>query len=171
MEESNPPSAEKPATEDGLRLASRGLRLGGSLLDALIIGAIIFPIYYVTGAWQTTYDAAKRHEMLPLGFTLMWMVIGLAIFVMLQGYSLVKNGQTLGKKLVYTRIVTMDGTLPSVRQLCVRYGMANYVGTIPLIGKFLALADICLIFRRDKRCGHDLAAGTQVIDVFEGPRE
>ena len=171
MDESDPPSGEKPAIEDGLRLASRGLRLGGSLLDALILGAIILAIWYVTGAWQTVYDAVTQHEMLPLGFTLMWMVIGLAIFVLVQGYSLVKDGQTLGKKFVHTKIVTMDGTLPSMRQLCVRYGIANYIGVIPLIGKFLALGDICLIFRRDKRCGHDLAAGTQVIDVFPKFRE
>jgi len=148
-------------------LASRGLRLGGSLLDAIIFSAIALPIYFAIGAWKVVVGAAKRHEALPHGSTLMWWAIGLAIFVLVQGYPLVRDGQTWGKKLVYTRIVTMDGGLPSVRQLCVRYAIVNCIGLVPYLGWFGILTDICLIFRKDTRCGHDLAAGTQVIDVFQ----
>ena len=167
MEESNQLPAESIAPERDLLLASRGLRLGGALLDGLIFAAILFPIAYVSGAWQTYSDSMRRGELPPFGFMLMWSAVGLIIFVILQGYPLVKDGQTWGKKMVYTKIVTMDGKLPSVKQLCVRYAILNYVGAIPII----SWINLGLIFRKDKRCGHDLAAGTQVIDVeHERPR-
>jgi uncharacterized RDD family membrane protein YckC len=32
-----------------------------------------------------------------------------------------------------------------------------------MIGPVLALVDVLLIFRNDRRCGHDLIAGTRVV--------
>ncbi|MEO7478921.1 MAG: RDD family protein [Lysobacteraceae bacterium] len=171
MEKSNQMQVGKSLTKSNMRLASRGLRLGGSLLDTFIMSVILLPLIYFTGAWQIAYDAAKQHETPSLSFSLMWSAIGLAIFVVVFGYPLVKDGQTWGKKLVRTKIVDMDGNLPSLKQLCVRYAIANCVGAIPFVGRIGSLVDICLIFREDKRCGHDLAAGTQVVDVFQEPGE
>ena len=57
----------------------------------------------------------------------------------------------------------MAGNKPTVPQLCILYGIMKLVGPIPYIGKFAGFVDILMIFRGDKRCAHDLAAGTQVV--------
>ena len=37
------------------------------------------------------------------------------------------------------------------------------VSMIPLVGVLLVWVDILMIFRRDRRCAHDLVAGTRVV--------
>jgi uncharacterized RDD family membrane protein YckC len=39
------------------------------------------------------------------------------------------------------------------------------VALIPVIGGFLPLVDVLFIFRHDRRCIHDLLAGTNVVKV------
>ena len=46
-----------------------------------------------------------------------------------------------------------------------RYLFANGVGMIPFIGGLISIVNICFIFRGDKRCLHDLVAGTQVVNA------
>ena len=36
---------------------------------------------------------------------------------------------------------------------------------IPVIGSFLGLLDVLFIFRQDRRCLHDMVAGTEVISL------
>jgi uncharacterized RDD family membrane protein YckC len=148
-------------------LASRGSRLGAATIDTIIMSAIEFPIMYVGGFWQTAIDAAKYHEQIPFVTLLPWIGFGLSVFVLVQGYPLVRDGQTWGKKLVSIKIVDLLGRKPSIPQLCVRYGVAMLVGGIPIFGRLATLVDTCLIFRGDKRCGHDLVAGTRVVHASQ----
>jgi hypothetical protein len=39
------------------------------------------------------------------------------------------------------------------------------VQMIPVIGSFLGLLDVLFIFRQDRRCLHDMIAGTEVISL------
>ncbi len=148
----------------GPLLASRGNRLGGALLDFLIELAIMLPLEISTGYWQVLMDAAREHRTPPYDQIMMWGLVWVAIFLVVQGYPLLKDGQTWGKKMVGTRIVTMDGRQPSVKQLCLRYLPFKVSGAIPFV-RLLILVDVLMVYRSDKRCAHDLAAGTQVIDV------
>jgi hypothetical protein len=43
-----------------------------------------------------------------------------------------------------------------------RYLPVQVVGSIPVLGMFASLVDVLFIFRDDRRCVHDLIAGTQV---------
>ena len=85
----------------------------------------------------------------------------------MNGYLLAKRGQTIGKVIVGTRIVDVaDGRVPKlVRSLGVRYGTIWLVSLIPFVGGLLSLLDALVIFRRDRRCLHDLSAGTKVVKV------
>jgi uncharacterized RDD family membrane protein YckC len=146
-----------------LELAGRGSRLGAAFLDGLIAFAVIFPLEYAFGFWQLVMATTHQHGQLPIGTMLLWMAIGLVVFIVIQGYPLVTTGQTWGKRMVSIKIVDMAGRKPTVPQLCIRYGIMNLLGPIPYIGKIGVMVDILMIFRGDKRCAHDLAAGTQVV--------
>jgi uncharacterized RDD family membrane protein YckC len=152
-------------TVAGMPLGSRGARLGAALIDALIVAAIVVPIEYAAGFWQLLMDAARNYESLPLGSSLPWLAFGLGVFVLVQGYPLVRDGQSWGKKALSIKIVDTLGRKPSIGRLSVRCGVAMLVGLIPFVGRLASLVDVCLIFRADKRCGHDLVAGTHVVQA------
>jgi uncharacterized RDD family membrane protein YckC len=94
----------------------------------------------------------------------------------MQAYLLATRGQTIGKWLVGMRIVRADNDeVPTLaRTLSLRYSAQALgptatlaglvlVGAIPYVLVAIGLFDIALIFRRDRRCLHDLIAGTKVV--------
>lgn len=88
------------------------------------------------------------------------------MFFAMHSYSLYQYGQTLGKRFMGIAIVTLDNRKPAFFPLIAqRYFSQWLMGMVPMIGIGLRLADVALIFRGDKRCLHDLIAGTKVIDL------
>lgn len=62
-------------------------------------------------------------------------------------------------------IVDMQDKVPAFSRIIgIRYVPFQLAGSIPLI-TLIPLIDILLIFRTDRRCLHDMAAGTRVVDV------
>jgi len=140
-------------------LASRWARLFAAIIDSIIGAGIAWTIILFVMNYQFA-DAAK------FGFAMQLMLngMGVAIFVALHGYFLAQNGQTIGKKLIGIKIVLMDGNKPSFWTLIAkRYLLVWVVVSIPMLGGLLNLVNICFVFRKDKRCIHDLIAGTRVI--------
>ena len=87
------------------------------------------------------------------------------IFSCAQFWLLTARGQTLGKIVFDIRVVrTKDrrngGFIPNV---LLRVAATALIGMLPFVGAFFAVADILFIFRSDRRCLHDLLAGTCVI--------
>jgi len=150
-------------TESTQVLASHSKRLGGALIDCLIMMAVSFPVMLVTGAFRQITEQ-RRMTFVQGAF---YSLFGLAVFLCINGYFLAKQGQTVGKKIVGTRIVAYsDGQiLPFGKLLCLRYLPIALIAMIRVIGQILILADILFIFRADKRCIHDLIAGTKVVDA------
>ena len=69
------------------------------------------------------------------------------------------------------RIVRLDGRpVGFVEAVLLRSWMFGLLGWVPRAGSFLGLADILFIFRRDRRCLHDLLAGTKVIETSRSTR-
>ncbi len=56
-----------------------------------------------------------------------------------------------------------NGAATAVKLLGLRYVLVLLVRAIPIIGDLLGLADALFIFRSDRRCAHDLIAGTKVV--------
>ena len=108
--------------------------------------------------------AAGLQEKLLLG------LMGMVMFFVLHGYLLFTRGQTIGKRVVGIRIARYaDGGLPPFWPLIAkRYAPIWVVGQIPVIGPYLTLIDALFIFRSDKRCLHDLLAGTLVVTEAPG---
>jgi uncharacterized RDD family membrane protein YckC len=161
-----PPKAEVAdlKTDDTAEeLATRGARFGGAFLDGLITLVIIVPIMFFTGYWQNAMKGVQPPFTTQLGYGL----LGLVAYVLLQGYFLHTSGQTIGKRAAGTRIVSVDDNriLPLWKVIALRQLPISIVSLVPVFGGFAGIADVLFIFRRDRRCLHDLIAGTKVINA------
>ncbi|MBI5246845.1 MAG: RDD family protein [Elusimicrobia bacterium] len=128
-----------------MELASRKQRLGAALSDGVIVA-----IPYVIG----TVDGIPEPVQV-VG------VVASVVLLMFQLYLLSTTGQTLGKKIIGIKIVLKDtlengGFVVNV----LKRGLLN--GLLCLVPGYF-LVDSCFIFREDKRCLHDMIAGTCVV--------
>ena len=163
MSEQNPyepPSSDVTLEVSDTALAGRGARLGGALIDGLIMMLVIFPAMFLTGYWE---EATAGEESVAMAMLLG--LFGLAVFLLVNAYLLATSGQTVGKRLVGTRIVSVESNqiLPLWKVVVARYLPVQVAGIVPIIGPILSLVDPLFIFREDRRCVHDLIAGTRVI--------
>jgi uncharacterized RDD family membrane protein YckC len=154
------------ATTSTLELepASRWLRLGAVLLDSIIGGFLMLPgIGVMASAGVFTHANQPNTPLMLAGFG----IFGMAAIVLLgiQIYLLTTRGQTMGKKLLGIKIVNFDDeSNPGfVKAFLLRAFVNGLIGSIPVIGLAYSLTDICFIFRADRRCLHDLLAGTKVV--------
>lgn len=157
-----PPKADLIAEGDFTEpvLASPGQRLGAALIDALIGFCYGIPIMYALGTWSYV----KRGAGAPLSLLLVSGLLGFVFFILVHGYFLKQNGQTVGKKLVGIRIADLESGIPAFGKIIgLRYLPISIVSLIPLVGNLLTLLDVLFVFRADRRCVHDLIAGTQVL--------
>jgi uncharacterized RDD family membrane protein YckC len=165
MQDSNPYSAPAAAVADiapagAQELAGRGLRLGGAIIDVLILLAIMLPLMFVGGYFSGMMSGVKP----AFGTQLMWGVLGFIIFVAVQGVPLNASGQTWGKKLLKMKIVDLAGNQPSLATLIgKRYLPVQAIGLIPVVGGLFGFVNVLFIFGEERRCIHDLIAGTRVV--------
>jgi len=100
-----------------------------------------------------------------------WSWSVLLLLVLVQGYLLVRRGQTIGKMMCGIRIVGLDasrsvspGRLLFLRPLM---GLALLArSNPPFVAQLMLLllvADALMIFSADRRCLHDHLAGTRVV--------
>jgi uncharacterized RDD family membrane protein YckC len=155
-------------------LATRTLRLAGAIVDSAASAVFVVPFLLYTGDWTAAISRELSYGAISLG--------SFASFTAVQVYLLASRGQTIGKWLVGTRIVRADNDeAPTLaRTLGLRYGTLAIgpvatAAVLVLNGVMLyipiafGLIDIALIFRRDRRCLHDLIARTKVVAATRSP--
>ncbi|MBA3697775.1 MAG: RDD family protein [Planctomycetes bacterium] len=140
-------------------LASRWMRLLAALVDTVIgAGVSMVLIFVIMGLDLKGLGNVSMATQAQLA------VMGVVAFLALHGYLLAKKGQTIGKLVCDIRIAKLDGNIPEFLPLILkRYLPVWLVAQIPVIGGLLNLVNVLFIFRSDKRCVHDLIAGTRVI--------
>lgn len=141
-------------------LSSRGKRLIAKIIDMIfysVSALLLMAIVNVVLGRGMFYSGDS-----PL---LWWMLFGVYQIPgwVIQAYYLSKRGQSMGKMALEMKIVMIHngrngGFLPNVFlrdivNLCIAF-IPGY-----------AFVDALMIFRKDRRCAHDLLAGTIVIDV------
>ena len=153
---------ESKEPEEVAELATRGSRFLAALLDGVISLVFSVPFMLLAGpSLGFIVGTTTRPGML---YMVVGTIYGFAVLMLVHGYLLYTNGQTVGKKVLKIKIVGLDGRkLPLPRLVGLRYLPISLVTFIPYIGQFLPLADVLFIFRNDRRCVHDLIAGTRVI--------
>lgn len=153
----------EPAKPGEHLLAGRGERLGASIIDTILLLVVLLPLMFFGGYFEQLQDTS-----IPLADALvneaLWLAIGFTAFVVLQGYPLHATAQTWGKRMLGIRIIGVDGQrIPFLRLIALRYLPVHVIGVVPFVGQLLSMANVLLIFRADRRCGHDLLAGTMVV--------
>jgi uncharacterized RDD family membrane protein YckC len=143
--------------------ATKIARLGAVLIDTLIGLVLSIPIFFIFGLW-----GAVIHNQLSFMAKLGLGIFGFVTFLLVHGFLLKTKGQTIGKKLVGIRIADMDGNLPDIKKIVLlRYLPLQLCNMVPYVGMLAGLIDALFIFSSDRRCVHDLIAGTQVLNVDE----
>lgn len=135
-------ASRRTGTSASSELAGRGSRLLAAIIDGVIYGV---PYVLILTSAQVIV-----------------VLLLVAVFV-IQIVLLTKDGQTLGKKATGIRIVRMQTGENGgfVTNVLLRLVVNGLLGLIPFYG----LVDILFIFRDDRRCIHDMIAGTQVVEA------
>jgi uncharacterized RDD family membrane protein YckC len=152
----------------GPRLAERRTRLGSAMLDGLLYMLAFIPGMvhgFTSGALKPTQGREPS--------TLWWLgahplqLVTIAAWIVLmcvQAYLVATTGQSIGKRLTGIRIVKLDDSpVGFVDGVLLRGWLFGAIGWIPKLGGVFGLVDLLLIFRKDRRCAHDLVAKTKVI--------
>jgi uncharacterized RDD family membrane protein YckC len=150
-------------------LASRGERLGGYLLDGLVALPLLLPTFVLGFRFGRI---ARQHQAVPgtLMFAALLCLAGVLVLCGYQMYLEAAKGQSLGKRLMKTKIVALDGSRPGfARAILLRRGvpMAIYLVLLRTLGVPLAytfaFGNVLMIFAAGNRCLHDRIAGTRVV--------
>ena len=157
-------------------LAERSQRFYAFVIDSLFSFSISFliPVIFSILSFDSNFLLA---------------LFSFFIVVSIQGYLLINTGQSIGKRLMKIRIVdAVTLGIPSIRKVfLIRYILVWQIpnllslfliqeedlilnsssdfsspeNLISLVA-FIVLAQTLLIFKTDRRCGHDLISGTIV---------
>jgi uncharacterized RDD family membrane protein YckC len=144
----------EPAVDTGeAPLAGRGLRLVAYLLNVVIL---VGPLLVLTTAVDEDAPTGSTREAV-LGLAILaWLLASIIANLVLLG----TRGQSIGKIIVGVRIVRCDGTRADFVHVVLVRSLANVaLSMVPIYG----LVDTLFIFRRDRRCIHDLLADTKVV--------
>ena len=154
--------------DTGDDLAGRGQRLLAVFIDFCIGTMYVLPLAAMIGAFDPFFGSQQPLE-LPL---LMWFpALVFLIFVLIHGFFLRNYGQTIGKRIVGIKITDLDGNLPSFRKLIfLRYLPLTIVQRMSNFGNIVLLADALFVCRANRRCLHDILAGTIVVQAHASRR-
>ncbi len=153
-----------PGAVAAQELADRGTRLGASFIEGFVFLLAALPIIIAVGISEASSADAEPAEMNVLMIALgALLVLGAFIY---QLVLLATRGQSIGKRIVGIRIVTHpEGDNPGgVKTILMRGFLTGIISNIPILGPIFSIVNICFIFREDRRCIHDLIAGTQVVN-------
>lgn len=146
-------------------LATRSARFAGAVVDMLLMLPLVFVFIPVSLMIEGAFSGnALTAELVTDAVGVLATVV---LHLLINGYTLAKYGQSLGKMAAGTKIVdATTGEIPPLKTLILkRYASIQLIACIPIVGSFFGLVDPLMIFRENRRCLHDDIAGTKVISV------
>jgi uncharacterized RDD family membrane protein YckC len=148
-------------------LAPRWRRLAATLIDAVLVPTLTLALVMLTNVAEDAEDYTDRAWMLHV------LLLAVLSYLLLNGFTLSRRGQTVGKWLLGIMIAPAaalehPGTSPEPAPLWVLIGVRAwffallFVAVVPWLA-WLPLLDQLWILRKDRRCLHDLLCRTIVI--------
>ena len=138
-------------------LAGRGARLASAVIDSLLL-VVLAVGAVVLGTTLFNFDTEGAMAEVLIA------VVALGLFLVINGWFLHSRGQTIGKMIMKVRITRIDGQRTTGMDTIVkRVFPTGLLSMIPVVGSIFSLVDVLFIFRQDRRCLHDLIAGTEVV--------
>jgi len=183
----NDTSDEKDDLENDnleFELASRARRLSAVTINFIIYIIIMGLSLYLTIEFTHFMRGLYDNKLLPIVFILFHLsfVVIIAIINLILLYH---HGQTIGKRLLSIKIVRSDGSCASLKRIVLLrflllwliildasvftfgphgdFKLSIDLSNTQMITNILGLIDLLFLFRRDRRCLHDLIADTIVI--------
>lgn len=147
-------------------LAPRWRRLLATLIDMMLVPAVTLLFILMAGTVEHAEDFSDA----------MWIVEALMLavlaYLVLNGYPLYRNAQTIGKLILRVRIVDHRTDEPAApwKLVCIRalfFPLLFLAPFFPLT--LIPLADLAPILGPARRCLHDYAAGTRVVTAPRAP--
>ena len=156
-------------TQSDLLLASRWRRLVATFIDAILVPAVTIFLVMILEV------AEQAEDFVDLWWAAHVVAIAVCSYLALNGYTLWKTGQTLGKKLVGIATIihqpAADGAykflrVPFWKLIAVRalFFPLLFVSILPTLAWIPAL-DLVSIFGKQRRCLHDYFCGTVVVKL------
>jgi uncharacterized RDD family membrane protein YckC len=148
-------------------LASRWQRLGAALVDGTLIALASAPrTLALGGAIQCGVQVGQPYfrpddtSSVGVASTVLFLAL-----MAVQASFIASRGQSIGKRIVGSRIVSTNGGRASfAAAVALRTWVPLLLPLVPF-GGLLAVVDILFVFGPDKRCLHDLVAGTKVVAI------
>jgi len=156
-----------------LPLAGRFRRLVATVIDVVLVPSLSLVLVAAAGVMEDAEDYNA------VGLMILWIfLLAVASYLILNGYTLWRRGQTLGKLAMGIAIVRFEGAqssqagyapAPLWRLICLRalFFPLLFVAVMPTYAA-LPIIDQLFIFSKSRRCLHDLVAGTVVVRVRPG---
>jgi uncharacterized RDD family membrane protein YckC len=182
-----PPPGYPPSPVDPT-LAEFWQRLVGRLLDGVVISIVMSPLWLWFYSWylgklSTALPAAGENDPAELrkflhlelklfGVSLLLGAAAAVIMFFYDWYQHAKWGQTIGKRIVKIKVVSLADRGPvtggAAAKRAAVYGLAPQV---PLIGSLFGLLNSLWLLwdKPNRQCLHDKAAGTVVIKTEMDP--
>jgi uncharacterized RDD family membrane protein YckC len=138
--------------------AGRGARLGATILDGIILGAMVYLPLTLTVSVGADAAADGSNPVLIAGGIVT--LIGLIAWCWLTIKYVARNGQTIAKKLMHMKVVRRDGSRASFSRI---FWLRNVVNGLLGIIPFYAFIEVLFIFGESRQCLHDKIADTIVV--------
>src|SRR5690606_11503075 len=120
-----------------INLASLSDRLAAVLVDMVVVGLPILLSLILIYGFSGFIELSKKYE---IAFTFVMLLIGQALYFSINGWLLYKYEQTVGKKYLEIKIVSMDNKLPNIHMsYTMRYFIPALISFIPIIGNLFSL--------------------------------
>lgn len=161
--------------------ASPWRRLGGFLVDILVITAVLTPLLIPAAAAQLDHSHAlagaatnpTNQHVAPLPLWAQQWFVGIAVAVAFGVYRVIQvgtTGRTLGHRVAGVRVVNTDGARVSWGRAVLRYVTFYGITAVPVAGPVFSVVNYlwCLFDRPYRQCLHDKIAGTFVLDAASG---
>lgn len=171
--QTSPQAVDSNTQFQTVELASKLSRLGAVILDIIILFIVLIPVLLILIILGIFSDGPSDASFLELIGNLpdnmitdiISGLLGIIVYVAINGYLLAKSGQSIGKKILGIKIVDYhtNQLLPASRVIGTRYVLNSLITLVPSVGNFYSLVDALFIFSRDQRCIHDLIANSKVI--------
>lgn len=150
-------------------LAHPGMRLLAAMIDGLVESLCWLPtsqaVMKSLGGLLAAGQVTPQDLVEVLSNSMSRSLPYLAGLILVQATLLTLRGQTIGKVFTGLRIVRARTGAPAgfVHAFLLRGFLPRCLRHVPFIGLVFWFVDNCFIFRADRRCIHDLLAGTKVI--------
>ena len=151
--------------DTAIQLAPRWRRLAATFIDALIVPAVTLFVVMLTNVAEDAEDYIDNTWMLHV------LLLAVGSYLLLNGYTLWQRGQSLGKWLLGIMVVpaaVLRGEPIKPASIWVLilarawFFALLFVAIVPPLA-LAPLLDHLFIFRKDRRCLHDLLCGTVVV--------